>query len=97
MSSYYDNEVLALFFYWIGWSWGWAIKIIRDSNMETKIRLTKCKKENEFPETKMYEWEEIDPDEINNLKEAGGHVNFKKKWELEECFSKLEELFDEEL
>lgn len=91
----YDNEVLDLWFYWIGWSWGWAIKIIRDSNGEVKKRLTKCRKEDEFSETEMFEWEHLDPEEIINLKESGGHVNFKRINELEACYSKLRELFEE--
>jgi len=90
----YGNDFLDLDFYWIGWSWGWAILTLRDANGEIKVRLAKCKKDREFPETQMFEWGELNPEEKENLTESGGHVNFKNMKEVEACFSKLRERFE---
>ena len=93
--GYYDgyNDFLDLKFYWIGWKWGWAISKIKDSNGEIKVRLMKCKKLDDFPETEMFEWEELDPSERENLNISGGRINFKNEEELMACFSELIEVF----
>ena len=90
----YENDFLDLDFYWIGWSWGWAISTLRDPNGEIKVRIAKVKKNNEFPETEMFDWDELNPREKANLKESGGHVNFKNIREVEAVFSKLREKFE---
>ena len=89
-----SSDYLSLQFYWIGWKWGYAVMKIIDSNNITKIRLSKCKIQESFPETTMYEWEEVDPVNIDYLKQPN-HINFKSIEEMETCFSALREEFNE--
>ena len=86
----FDTTYLSLSFYWIGWKWGYAIMKIVDSNDEIKIRLSKCRILRDFPETEMYEWEDIDPIHINSLKQSN-HVNFKSEREVDAIFFRLKE------
>lgn len=84
----YRSQYERLHFYWIGWSWGYAAMIIKDSNDEYKIRLAKCVKNWDFPKTKMYEWEEVNPSEVFNLDQRCT-INFKTDWEIEACFEMI--------
>ena len=86
----------SLSFYWIGWKWGYAIMKIVDSNNEIKIRLSKCKIVDDFPETAMYEWEDVDPMYIvnKNITQVN-HINFKTIEEMEACFSAVRDAFQE--
>ena len=79
-----------IFFYWIGWKWGYAIMPIIDNYGEEKLRLIKCKIYEGFPETTMYEWEEVPVDYINYLNQSN-RINFKRKDKdnLEEIFEML--------
>lgn len=92
----YKTEYLSLKFYWIGWKWGYAIMKIRDSNNEIKYRLSKCKIENGFPETEMYEWEDVEIENMEYLTQPN-HINFKTKQEVETCFNAILNQFDEEI
>ncbi len=47
---------------------------IRDSRGEHKIRLSKCQKLDNFLETEMFAWVEVDESEMENLKHA--YYNF---------------------
>jgi len=94
MYSQNGNDFLSLKFYWFGWKWGFAIMEIRDSRGEHKIRLSKCQKLDNFPETEMFSWVEVDESEMENLKQSGGHINFKSRDNLLACFEKLLEVFE---
>lgn len=85
----YTTNYESLYFYYIGGLWGYAVMVIVDENGERKIRLSKCKKQKEFPETAKFEWMEIDTSEISNLSQVN-HINFKSKEEMDACFSKLQ-------
>lgn len=86
------TEFLSLKFYWIGWKWGYAIMHIRDTNGDSKIRLAKCQKNRNFPDTEMYGWTKIDPYEIDNITQIQ-KINFKTLDELEACFDELKKDF----
>lgn len=96
VGSEYRTEYLSLAFYWIGWKWGYAIMKIKDSNNDIKIRLSKCKILEGFPETSMFEWEELDVSNLSYLTQVN-HINFKKKQEVESCFLTLLEELEEGL
>ncbi len=92
----FGTKYISLSFYWIGWKWGYAIMKIVDSNNETKIRLSKCKIVDNFPETTMYEWEDVDPIYVvnKNITQVN-HINFKTVEEMEACFTAVREAFQE--
>ena len=92
----FGTKYISLSFYWIGWKWGYAIMKINDSNNETKIRLSKCKIVDNFPETTMYEWEDVDPIYVENKNITQvNHINFKTIEEMEACFTAVRETFQE--
>ena len=92
----FGTKYNSLSFYWIGWKWGYAVMKIIDSNNETKIRLSKCKIVDHFPETTMYEWEDIDPIYVANKNITQvNHINFKTIEEMEACFTGVREAFQE--
>jgi len=88
--SIYEN----LIFYSIGGLWGYAIMRIRDNNGESKIRLAKCKKNYGFPKTEKEVWTELEVSQIENLSQVS-RINFKTYEELEACYLKLREIFEE--
>lgn len=90
----FGSRYVSLSFYWVGWKWGYAIMKIIDLNNVVKIRLLKCKMLDNFPETTMYEWEEVDPVNIDYLTQPN-HINFKSIEEMETCFSVVREEFNE--
>ena len=79
------TEYHSFSFYWIGWRWGYAIMHIRDTKEVLKIRLAKVKIKRNFPETKMFEWVDLDPNEIINLTQVQ-KINFKTEREVIACF-----------
>jgi len=92
----FDTKYISLSFYWIGWKWGYAIMKIVDSNNETKIRLSKCRIVDNFPETTMYEWEDVDPSYVENKNITQvNHINFKTVEEVEACFTAIKEAFQD--
>ncbi|TFF63640.1 MAG: hypothetical protein EU521_00860 [Promethearchaeota archaeon] len=88
----YTTNYESLNFYYIGGLWGYAVMSIADENGERKVRLSKCKKQKEFPETAKFEWVEVDPSEVSNLSQVN-HINFKSEDEINACFSKLQTEF----
>ena len=77
-----------LLFYWIGWKWGYAIMNIIDDNGEYKVRLAKCKIDEDFPDTSMYEWEEVPVRYVTNLSQVN-KINFKQKDDIQLIFEVL--------
>lgn len=94
MYSQNGNDFLSLKFYWFGWRWGFAIMELIDSNGEHKVRLAKCKKNRDFPETEMFSWEDVNEFEIVNLTQSGGHINFKSRDNVVACFEEVIEMFE---
>ena len=90
----FGSRYVSLSFYWVGWKWGYAIMKIIDLNNAVKNRLLKCKMQDNFSETTMYEWKEVDPVNIDYLTKPN-HTNFKSIEEMETCFSALREEFNE--
>ncbi|NHJ85651.1 MAG: hypothetical protein FK734_09330 [Asgard group archaeon] len=74
--SDYKSTYQALSFYSIGGLWGYAIIRLIDSNGEEKVRLAKCKKKQEFPNTKKYTWEDVPTEQMANLSQVQ-KINFK--------------------
>jgi hypothetical protein len=72
----YKSEYKKLSFYSIGGLWGYAIMRLVDSNKVMKLRLAKCKKQEEFPQTKKYEWEEVDVKHVEHFSQVQ-RINFK--------------------
>lgn len=72
----YKSEFTKLKFYSIGGKWGYAIIRLIDANKEVKVRLAKCKKGDEFPATKKYEWTDVPAKHVYDLSQVQ-RVNFK--------------------
>ena len=83
----YDTYYESLNFYWIGGLWGYAVMRIRDENDEVKMRLSKCKKNKEFPKTEKFEWQEVDVEHVKDFKQVN-HINFKNAEEFTACYEK---------
>lgn len=72
----YKSEYQSLKFYSIGGLWGYALMRLVDSNNEMKVRLAKCKKQENFPSTKKYEWEDVPVENVENMSQVQ-RINFK--------------------
>jgi hypothetical protein len=88
----YKSECKKLSFYYIGGRWGYAIMRIVDSSKEMKLRLAKCKKQDEFPQTKKYEWEDVDVKHVEHMSQVQ-RINFKPT----DNFSNIAEVIIKEL
>jgi hypothetical protein len=88
----YETNYESLSFYYIGGLWGYAVMVIADEDGERKLRLSKCKKQKNFPETAKSHWMEMKPSEVSNLSQVN-HINFKSVDEINACFSKLQSEF----
>ncbi|MGV9173613.1 MAG: hypothetical protein ACOC35_13770 [Promethearchaeia archaeon] len=86
----YGTDYLSLSFLSIGGLGGYAVMRIADANGQEKLRLAKCKKTRDFPETDKWVWEEVDPGHINDLSQVN-HINFKSEKGISLCFEKLQE------
>lgn len=72
----YKSEYKKLTFYSIGGLWGYAIMRLVDSSKEMKLRLAKCKKQNEFPQTEKYKWIDVDVKHVEHFSQVQ-KINFK--------------------
>lgn len=72
----YKSEFTKLRFYSIGGLWGYAIIRLIDSNKEVKVRLAKCKKQEDFPQTDKYKWTDVPAEHVKNLSQVQ-RINFK--------------------
>ncbi|NHJ41347.1 MAG: hypothetical protein FK731_15045 [Asgard group archaeon] len=72
----YKSEYKKLTFYSIGGLWGYALMRLVDSSKEMKLRLAKCKKQNEFPQTEKYKWVEVDVEHVKHFSQVQ-KINFK--------------------
>ena len=72
----YKSEYQSLSFYSIGGKWGYAIIRLMDSNKILKVRLAKCKKGEEFPPSKKYEWTDIPVEHVEHMSQVQ-KINFK--------------------
>ncbi|NPE09565.1 MAG: hypothetical protein GNW80_14860 [Asgard group archaeon] len=72
----YKSEFTKLRFYYIGGRWGYAIIRLIDSNKEVKVRLAKCKKQEAFPRTEKYKWEDVPTEHVKDLSQVQ-KINFK--------------------
>ena len=86
----YKTNYESLQFYYIGGRWGYAIMRLVDSKKDVKIRLAKCKKNDEFPQSKKYEWTEIPIEHVNNLSQVQ-KINFKPTDQFPILAKKIEE------
>lgn len=79
----YKSEFKKLSFLSIGGLWGYAVIVFEDNLGIQKIRLAKCKKKQDFPKTKKFEWEDIDPINMENLSQVQ-KINFKMtdNWDI---------------
>lgn len=72
----YKSEYQTLSFYSIGGKWGYAIMRLMDSSKVLKVRLAKCKKGDEFPQTKKYEWTDVPVEHVEHMSQVQ-KINFK--------------------
>ncbi len=72
----YKSEFTKLRFYYIGGRWGYAIIRLIDSSKEVKVRLAKCKKQETFPRTEKYKWEDVPAEHVKDLSQVQ-KINFK--------------------
>ncbi len=72
----YKSEYQTLSFYSIGGKWGYAIMRLMDSSKVMKVRLAKCKKGDDFPQSKKYEWTDIPVEHVANFSQVQ-KINFK--------------------
>jgi hypothetical protein len=72
----YKSEYTKLMFYYIGGKWGYALIRLIDSSKEVKLRLAKCKKQEEFPKTDKYKWTEVPAKHVYDLSQVQ-KINFK--------------------
>ena len=79
----YKSEYKKLSFHSIGGLWGFAVIVFEDNLGIQKVRLAKCKKKQEFPKTKKYVWEDVDPENMQYLSQVQ-KINFKMtdKWDI---------------
>ena len=79
----YKSEFKKLSFHSIGGLWGYAVIVFEDNLGIQKVRLAKCKKKQEFPKTKKFEWEDLDPENMQYLSQVQ-KINFKMtdKWDV---------------
>lgn len=86
----YKSDYLSLQFYSIGGKWGYAIMRLKDSSSVEKVRLAKCKKLDEFPSTKKYEWTEVPVVHVKDLSQVQ-KINFKPTDNFANLAKKIEE------
>ena len=72
----YKSEYTKLSFYYIGGKWGYALIRLIDSNKAVKLRLAKCKKQDDFPKTDKYKWVEVPAKHVYDLSQVQ-KINFK--------------------
>jgi len=91
----YKSEFTKLKFYYIGGKWGYALIRLIDANKEVKVRLAKCKKADDFPSTKKYEWADVPAKHVYDLSQVQ-KINFKPTDNFEvmakEIIKELEEI-----
>jgi len=90
----YETTYISLSFLGIGGRWGYAVMRIEDSNGQEKLRLAKCRKTWDFPETENWVWEDVDPYYIDELSQVN-HINFKSEEGISMAFEKLLEEYDQ--
>ncbi len=86
----YKSDYLSLQFYSIGGKWGYAILRLKDSSGVEKVRLAKCKKLDEFPSSKKYEWTEVPVVHVKDLSQVQ-KINFKPTDNFANLAKKIEE------
>ena len=89
----YKSDYLSLQFYSIGGKWGYAILRLKDSSNVEKVRLAKCKKLDEFPPSKKYEWTEVPVVHVKDLSQVQ-KINFKPTDNFANLAKKIEEELD---
>ena len=72
----FKSEYKKLSFYSIGGKWGYAIMRLVDSSKVMKLRLAKCKKHDEFPQTEKYKWIDVDVKHVEHFSQVQ-KINFK--------------------
>ncbi|MBD3254178.1 MAG: hypothetical protein GF383_03755 [Candidatus Lokiarchaeota archaeon] len=90
----FKTTYLKLKFYNLGGYWGYAVMMIEDSYGKRKVRWAKCKTTASFPKTEKKNWEEVPPEEIENLKQVN-KINIKSTEEFEACSSEILEFLNE--